>query len=107
VSGVPPRKDRYGKYGEPDIILWIIWFGKRPSPWWLYVDFLSVGSVGIKKIVVFVIIIIIFRAGTYRMGLCSRLAWLRRWLLYDSGCCLIFGFIRFCICVSGIIRKTK
>jgi hypothetical protein len=55
--------------------------------WWLYVDFLSVGSVGIKKIVVFVIIIIIFRAGTIVWG-CALV-----WRGYVVGYCMILGVV--------------
>jgi hypothetical protein len=60
------------------MILWIIVVCKDLLLWWLYVDFYPWVRLVLKKIVVFVIIIIIFGLVLSRMGLCSRLAWLRR-----------------------------
>jgi hypothetical protein len=59
--------------------------------WWLYVDFLSVGSVGIKKLSS-LLLLSLYSGLVLSYGVVSRLAWLRRWLLYDSGCCLDFRF---------------
>jgi hypothetical protein len=71
---------------------------------WLYVDFLSVGSVGIKKLSS--LLLLSLYSGLVPYGVV--LVWRGYVVGYCMiGCCLIFGFIRFCICVSGIISQRR